>query len=84
MNVLTVTWNHYTTRVLRLKMWLAHQLLLPTQAPALVARHANVRTVAAKNMRVRSRYADSSSVCKSGDYFRINRNIGSPSTMFVM
>jgi hypothetical protein len=46
--------------------------------------HATVRLVATKNTRVRSRYADSTNVRRREDYFRINRNTGSPSTMFVM
>jgi hypothetical protein len=41
--------------------------------------NATVRLVATKNMCVRS-----TSVRRRGDYFRINRNTGSPSTMFVM
>jgi hypothetical protein len=54
MNVHTVTQIHYTTRVSRLKMAASppSTFVFPKQAPALVARHATVRTVAAKNMHV--------------------------------
>jgi hypothetical protein len=50
MNVLIVTRIHYITRVSRLKNAASppSTFVFPTQSPALVARHATVRTVAAK------------------------------------
>ena len=73
MNVHTVTRIQYTTGVSRLKNAAtpSSTFVLPKQAPALVARNATVRTVAAKNMPARSRHADFRASAEVGTTFAL-------------